>query len=257
MLILFFVVGCNPSSFRIESANSLSDIVNVPGDFALTSVTQGNSSLIVSWNSSSDASTYVVKYGTTTGIYTTTASTNATSPFEVMGLTNGVDYFFSVEAVNTAGTKLSTNELSETVIFFDDFNSLNLISSWQMGTELTAYSLGDNSAPGSILFSSDGTGLVIGNVTAAAADSNYYGITLETRQDFNFTNSWVSTDMVSPFATDLPRYQEVGLWVINDLGDGWEMYKSDNNLAYGEWPGTQSSIPFNSCFGPQLTRHLV
>lgn len=84
------------------------------GAFALTSLTRSSANaLSIAWNPSTGASTYRVKYGTASGTYTTTASSNATSPYEITGLSEGTTYYVRVYAENTSGSVASTAELSE------------------------------------------------------------------------------------------------------------------------------------------------
>jgi hypothetical protein len=219
-------VGCG-SSFKLETAAISSGVL--PGEFDFVAATQGNSKIVLSWDSSSDATSYVVKYGTVSGDYSTTATTNATSPYEVTGLVHGIEYFFRVEAVNAAGSVSSTSEMSEMAIFLDDFDELDLVTRWQLGTELGSYSYVYGLAAG-IPITTEAGELVIGEST-----NSFVGQTLETRQSFNFTDSWVSIEMSTPPVDDPLRYQEAGLWILNPDGDGWEIYKAGNSLYFGEW----------------------
>ncbi len=86
----------------------------LPGAFAISSSSAGNTQVTLTWGASSGATSYTVKYGTTTGSYPTTASTNATSPFDVTGLTNGTPYFFMVTAVNGVGSTDASPEATAT-----------------------------------------------------------------------------------------------------------------------------------------------
>jgi hypothetical protein len=248
--IIFLAIvfsSCQSDFFKVVSSN----IIIRPEAFDLNSATQGNSKIILTWSNSEQATKYIVKYGTTSGSYPTVASTNATSPFEVSGLTNGVEYFFRVEAVNDYGSILSSRELSQTAIFLDNFVQLDLISTWQRSSNPAAYSnvFGDDPL---ITSTSDGTDLIFGQIV-----NNGNGAIIETVQNFNFTDSWVSTEMSAPPVNDGLRYQEAGLWVLNSLGDGWEMFKGDDNLTCTEFFFTGGAaaglvIPFD----PIAHRHL-
>ncbi|ASD62489.1 LamG-like jellyroll fold domain-containing protein [Bdellovibrio bacteriovorus] len=81
-----------------------------PGAFTISSAVAGNSQVVLSWGSASDAASYTVKYGTSSGSYPTTVSTNATSPVTISSLTAGTDYYFQVEASNITGTTSATSE---------------------------------------------------------------------------------------------------------------------------------------------------
>jgi len=66
--------------------------------------TAGNTKVTVSWNSSTGATSYNIYYATSPGVTKTGAKVvNATSPYDVTGLTNGTTYYFVVTAVNSAG----------------------------------------------------------------------------------------------------------------------------------------------------------
>ena len=80
--------------------------------FAITSSLGGVGQVTLNWSSSTGASSYIVKYGTITGVYTTIVSTSATSPYTVTGLTNGSNYYFMVTAVSGNGTLNATSELN-------------------------------------------------------------------------------------------------------------------------------------------------
>lgn len=69
----------------------------------------------ISWQTSNGASSYKVMYGTSSGVYSNVVSETATSPFVVTGLSDGVTYYFKVEAANLAGTQPALNEISTTV----------------------------------------------------------------------------------------------------------------------------------------------
>ena len=242
LILALLLASCNSDFYKLVDANSVSGNV-APGSFTLTSATQGNSKIILSWAGSSEATTYIVKYGTVSGSYPTVASTNATSPFEVTGLTNGVEYFFKVIAVNSQGSTESTSEISKEAIFLDDFSQLNLGSIWQRSSNPAAYSSVYNDDP-AITISSDGDKLVFGQ-----SINDWIGAKFETTQNFDFTDSWVSTEMSTPPVDD-GRYQEAGLWIINSDYDGWEMYKANGNLTCAEWlysggASADVTIPFD------------
>lgn len=81
---------------------------NAPGSFAISLAVRGTRSVTLAWGDSSGATSYTVKYGTASGTYGTTVSTNATSPYTVTGLTG--THYFMVQAVNSDGTTNATSE---------------------------------------------------------------------------------------------------------------------------------------------------
>lgn len=109
--------------FKISASNiagyAESDILQampntLPDPFLLTSLTSGDAQLFVAWSPTTGVGpiTYTVRYGTTSGVYPVTVSTNATSPFTISGLTNGVTYYVRVFATNYIGETQSLNEFS-------------------------------------------------------------------------------------------------------------------------------------------------
>jgi hypothetical protein len=97
-----------------DSANSLEvfkrpiatpSIDSVPGNTTTT--------LLVTWGAATGAVTYDVRYGTTSGSYTTTL-TGVTSPYSITGLTSGLTYYVQVVGKNAigGGTTVNSSESS-------------------------------------------------------------------------------------------------------------------------------------------------
>lgn len=84
-----------------------------PGAFAITSATAASGKVTLAWGASEGAVSYTVRYGTTSGSYPTTVSTNAISPMDVTGLLNDdTVYYFMVSAVDGDGSTDATAEAS-------------------------------------------------------------------------------------------------------------------------------------------------
>ena len=98
IFILLFFSGCNPAT-QINKINS--PITLFSRSITIKYVKAGNTNAVISWEGSSGAKTYTVKYGTTSGVYPTMVSTNATSPLTITGLTNGSSYFILVSETTT------------------------------------------------------------------------------------------------------------------------------------------------------------
>ena len=79
----------------------------------LNNPSPGSGYVDLSWNRPICTAAFKVKYGTTSGLYTTTLTTTATS-LNVSGLTNGVKYYFAVVGYNTNGDGLNSAEQSAT-----------------------------------------------------------------------------------------------------------------------------------------------
>jgi fibronectin type 3 domain-containing protein len=119
-LILLLLFSCknaltSKSSSEIDSnyhPGMSQDEISLPGTFEIHSVGVSDQEVTVSWDSSTNVSNYILKYGTTSGSYVNTVGTNVTSPVTINSLTNGVNYYFRVYAVNVNGTRTSTSELT-------------------------------------------------------------------------------------------------------------------------------------------------
>ncbi len=86
-----------------------------PGEFNMLSNQAGDAQVYLSWEASTGAKTYEVKYGTSSGSYpniypTTTTGTNLT----ITDLVNGTTYYFIVVAINDNGSTNSSGEFSLT-----------------------------------------------------------------------------------------------------------------------------------------------
>lgn len=248
ILLNFFIIGCNSDSYHLTPAKTLIRQVK-PGAFAITSATQGNSSVILDWSSSPNATSYIVKYGTVSGDYSDVRS-NAISPYAVEGLINGVEYFFQVTAVNNNGSVESNTEVSKVAIFLDEFNEPSMNYLWQLGTNPGSYSSIFNlNITTTVSF--DGNEVIFGEPGAGTEAQ-----TLETLQNFDITNSWVSTEMSGPPVNDGLRYREGGLWILNSSSDGWEIYKADGLLYSGTYLSNGTGSQTNVAFDPINHKHL-
>lgn len=221
--------------------------IEAPATFAITSATQGNQSVILTWVNSAGADRYEVSYGTVSGVYDTVATLNAVSPLELTGLSSGVTYYFQVTAVNSAHRTVS-NEMSQQAIFYDDFNRFSMGPDWYIGNDPSSFSAQLN-MEASINVSFDGAQVVF-----EESDVEWRGQTLETRQDFNLTNAWISVDMVAPF--NIGPYRESGVWVIDENADGWEMYAAEGSLHAGSYYGSGAQDMDDFLYDPVAHRYL-
>jgi hypothetical protein len=86
------------------TSSATSEITAIPlGSFSLTSTIGQHQGVVLTWGASAGATSYTIKYGTSSGAYSQTFSTSAASSTTVTGLTNGTTYYFIVEGHNSNG----------------------------------------------------------------------------------------------------------------------------------------------------------
>ncbi|MGO8672242.1 MAG: choice-of-anchor tandem repeat GloVer-containing protein [Capsulimonadaceae bacterium] len=103
--------GTSPLSNE-ASARPVSSILPAPTGLAATA---GNASAVLSWTSRTGATSYNVYRATASGFEGTTAvGTSTGGSFNDSGLTNGVTYFYTVAAIDAAGTSPQSSEASVT-----------------------------------------------------------------------------------------------------------------------------------------------
>jgi hypothetical protein len=80
----------------------------------LNNLTLGSHTLYVSWNTISDATSYKIKYGLVSGIYTQEINVGNTTSYQLTGLINETPYFVVVSTIHNADESLNSNEKSGT-----------------------------------------------------------------------------------------------------------------------------------------------
>lgn len=112
IFISVFMAGCSGSG----GSGGGGKVGNPPATPTGLTATAGNQQVMLSWNSSSGATTYNLQRGTTSGgPYTTISSPTATS-YTDTSLTNGTTYYYVVSAVNSSGQSANSNQVSATPI---------------------------------------------------------------------------------------------------------------------------------------------
>lgn len=113
MCAMIFLSSCNPAG-TVNKSNS--PIKLFTKNLEIESVSASNGKAIITWDGSFTAKSFTVKYGTESGVYPTTVSTNATSPFTISGLTNGSTYFVLVTETLSNGVSYSAQEATVTPV---------------------------------------------------------------------------------------------------------------------------------------------
>lgn len=85
-----------------------------PGAMAVTAAIPADGAAYLFWGASSGSTSFSLAYGTTSGNYPNTVTTDAASPYIVTGLTNGTTYYFSVTAWDGSGGSNTAAEVAVT-----------------------------------------------------------------------------------------------------------------------------------------------
>ncbi|MGO8670646.1 MAG: choice-of-anchor tandem repeat GloVer-containing protein [Capsulimonadaceae bacterium] len=98
-----------------NNAGSVFELVIPPVAPTGLTATPGNAQVTLAWNASTSATSYNVFRATASGAEGTTAiGTSTITSYTDSGLTNGVTYYYTVAAVNTAGSSPQSSEASAT-----------------------------------------------------------------------------------------------------------------------------------------------
>lgn len=84
----------------------------LPGTPVFNSLVGTSTTLTATWSVATNATGYKVKYGASTGSYSTTVDVGNVNTYNITGLTNGTRYFVVVLAYNSSGDGSNSNELS-------------------------------------------------------------------------------------------------------------------------------------------------
>ncbi len=99
----------------------------------------GNAQVALSWNAVSGATTYTIRRGTASGVYTTISAGNVNgTSYTDTGLTNGTTYYYVVAAANGIVTSSGSNEVSATPA-----NTTTAIQAWRQSNFGTTSNTGN------------------------------------------------------------------------------------------------------------------
>ena len=118
----------NPATGILTIAGGAEQVLpSVPGGVTATA---GNAQVILQWNSSSSAANYRVKRSlTATGPYTVLTSSVVTTSYTDTGLTNGITYYYVIDAQNEVGNSNESSEVSATPV---DAPVLSALDQWRL-----------------------------------------------------------------------------------------------------------------------------
>ncbi len=175
----FMVTANNASGSGSGSVNANAEVSATPmSAFAISSTVASSSEVVLSWGPSTGASSYSVKYGTSTGSYTTTL-TNQTSPKTITGLINGSTYYFMVVANNSDGSLNATAESSSSPIAVPS-----------VPTSLSATAA--NGSVGLSWNASTGSGTITYNVLRSTTSGSGYTTIASNQSGTTYTDSTVT-----------------------------------------------------------------
>ena len=163
-----------------------------PATPVLTAAQEGAARVSLAWSAVPGATSYLVRYGQTSGLYDQTVDAGSSTTRTLTGLTNGTIYYFIVVARNAAGNSLPSNERGAAPAAP---NTATTLARWEF-TGLTGLENAEPSDPpdstsGNAIVSSvtRGPGLSVGynqyaanSFASGSASSNTYGTDLATAQ---------------------------------------------------------------------------
>ncbi len=204
----------NMEGYGAESSSDTGTPRTVPSAPTVTSVSTGVGELTVSFNapaSNGGAAISDYKYSTDGGTYVSSGST--VSPIVITGLSNGVQYYVSLRAVNAAGDGAISNQVTESTASVpgtpgtptvtntgDTEVSLSWSSAVQNGAAITDYGVRYSSNSGSTWSSPVSVGPVTSaTITSLTNGSSYIFQVRATNAVGNGSYSASSTPAVTPF----------------------------------------------------------
>ncbi|WNR45243.1 fibronectin type III domain-containing protein [Paenibacillus roseipurpureus] len=178
----YFVVTATNSAGESASSNEKSAApIAPPASPVQNAPTAGDSQVTVNWSASTGATGYNVKYGTTSGTYSTTVNAGNVTNTTITGLTNGTTYYFVVTATNTAGESGNSTEKSATpnvsiptapVQNAPSAGDAQVTVNWSASIGATGYKVKYGTTSGSY-----STTVTLGNVTSTTISSLTNGTT--------------------------------------------------------------------------------
>ena len=206
-------LSCHEGNSPDESWNDVTPWANVqPSSPSGISATAGNGQVTISWTAGAASTTSLIRYGTTSGIYTTTID-RAASPKVISGLTNGTPIFYQVAAKNTAGTTWNTTEYSATPVAL--VPSITLPTATAVSS--TTATLGANvTSNGGLPLTANGTcwGTTPSPITNCVDQGSHAtGVFTQSRTGLTegslfYSRGYATNSLGTSYTSDLPIYTE-------------------------------------------------
>lgn len=106
--------ACRASVFDECEEAAVCDPESLPAEFAIVTAAPGNGVVVLAWERSERADHFTVRRGTSPGVYDTSLSESASSPFLDSTVAGGTTYYYMVTAANADGTRDAKTEVSAT-----------------------------------------------------------------------------------------------------------------------------------------------
>ncbi|PCJ61797.1 MAG: hypothetical protein COA79_05735 [Planctomycetota bacterium] len=228
--VITAVISSVESALSSEANATPVAVVVAPSAPASLTAVKGNAQNVLTWSTSSGATSYNLYHATSSGVTTgSTKLATVTSPYSHTGLTNGTTYYYVVTAVNAAGESAVSSEVNATP-FVADITS-DLVAHWKFENN------GDDSSG-----SANVHNMTIAGATYVA-DKN---ATPNSALSFDGINDTAQTPYHADF--DLPANQDltISAWVKRETGEdahilttigtntsqGFYMYVSTTGAVY-------------------------
>ncbi|MFN7904080.1 MAG: Ig-like domain-containing protein [Pseudobdellovibrionaceae bacterium] len=162
----YFMVTANNGAGSIMATAEVSSAPNGPQLFNISTATEGNGQVDLTWGISAGATSYSVRYGTSTGSYPTTFATGLVGTTNtVTGLTNGTTYYFMVTAENADGSQDATAEFvrtpaQPTLSAINNQTAFTQGSSWSVDIPFTLGGFTNFTCNGTVVATSSDTSFV-------------------------------------------------------------------------------------------------
>lgn len=226
-----------------ESANSNEATVTPIGTFSISSTTATTTTIQVTWGAAAGATAYDVKYGTSTGSYSTTVS-GQTSPYTITGLTSNVTYYIIVTARNTTGGSVNTAEVSRTTALAAPVGLVatggvgQVSLTWTPVGGASSYKILRGTTSGSLTEIASGVVTASYNDTTPANGTTYFYAV----RAFNGTDSASSSEvskqpLAQPVITSITGNTDTSIQVSWSAVTGASSY----NVQYGTSTGTYTT----------------